>query len=99
MAHHIIKDAKRRNLFAKHEKKRIVLLSITHNQTLPSSVRFNAQLRLSTLPRNSAQNRIRNRCFITGRPRSVYRQWAISRIMLRQLMKTRDIVGLKKASW
>ena len=47
--------------------------------------RFRAQLKLAKLPRNSAKIRIRNRCEITGRPRSVYRKLGMSRIALRQL--------------
>ena len=36
--------------------------------------RFAAQLKLAQLPRNSARNRIRNRCEVTGRPRGYYRK-------------------------
>jgi small subunit ribosomal protein S14 len=40
------------------------------NQDLPLEDRFRAQLKLAAMPRNSARNRIRNRCEVTGRPRA-----------------------------
>ena len=40
-----------------------------------------------------------NRCEITGRKRSVYRKFRISRIMLRELALQGMIPGMRKASW
>ena len=40
-----------------------------------------------------------NRCLRTGRGRSVYRKFGISRIMLRQLALEGKIPGMRKASW
>ena len=54
---------------------------------------------LSKLPRNSAKNRVMNRCQITGRPHGVYRKLKISRIALRQLGLQGKIPGLVKSSW
>ena len=50
-------------------KKRQKLKKIIKDKKLPLDERFNAQLKLAKLPRNSAKIRIRNRCEITGRPR------------------------------
>ena len=61
--------------------------------------RFAARLKLAELPRNSAKGRIRNRCELTGRPRSVYRKFKLSRIALRELASTGQIPGMVKASW
>ena len=44
-------------------------------------------------------SRKQNRCQITGRSRSVYRKFGISRIMLRQLALEGKIPGMRKASW
>ena len=55
-----------------------------------------AQQKLSKLPRNSAKNRIMNRCQITGRPHGVY-EIKISRIALRQLGLQGKIPGLIKS--
>ncbi len=43
--------------------------------------------------------RRKNRCQLTGRGRSVYRKFGISRIMLRQLALEGKIPGMRKASW
>ena len=66
---------------------------------LPLEERFKAQLKLAKLPRNSAKNRIRNRCEITGRPHGVYRKLKISRIALRELASQGKVPGMVKSSW
>ena len=69
------------------------------NQDLPLEDRFRAQLKLAALPRNSARNRIRNRCEVTGRPRAYYRKLKMSRIALRELGSLGLVPGLVKSSW
>lgn len=54
---------------------------------------------LQKLPRNSSPVRIRNRCFITGRPRGYLRSFGLSRISLREQVAKGHIPGLKKSSW
>ncbi len=43
--------------------------------------------------------RIVRRCELTGRVRSVYRKFRISRIMLRKLALEGKVPGMRKASW
>ena len=80
-------------------KKREKLKKIIKNRKLPLDERFDAQLKLAKLPRNSARIRIRNRCEISGRPRGVYRKLRISRIALRDLASKGKIPGMTKSSW
>ena len=54
---------------------------------------------LQKLPRNSSPTRVRNRCSVTGRGRSVYRKFGLCRQMFRQLALDGKIPGIKKASW
>lgn len=61
--------------------------------------RIAAVHKLAEMPRNSAANRIRNRCGVTGRPRGFYRKFGMSRISLRELGSQGMIPGLIKASW
>ncbi|MGB1088341.1 MAG: 30S ribosomal protein S14, partial [Alphaproteobacteria bacterium] len=61
--------------------------------------RFKARLKLAELPRNSAPNRVRNRCGVTGRPRGYYRKFDMSRISLRDLASEGQIPGVVKSSW
>ncbi len=95
----IQRNLKRIKLVKKFMKKREFLKNITRNKKLPLEERFNAQLKLAKLPRNSAKIRIRNRCEITGRPHGVYRKLKISRIALRELASSGKIQGMTKSSW
>ena len=95
----INKNNKRIKLVNKFFKKRQNLKKIVMNKSLPLEERFKAQQKLSKMPRNSAANRIMNRCQITGRPHGVYRKLKISRIALRQLGLQGKIPGLVKSSW
>ena len=95
----IQRNLKRIKLSKKYLNKRRLLKEIVNNRKLPLEERFNAQLKLSKLPRNSAKIRIRNRCQITGRPHGVYRKLKISRIALRKLGLEGKIPGMVKSSW
>ena len=95
----INKNNKRIKLSDKMYKKRKNLKMIIMNKKLSLEERFKAQQKLSKLPRNSAKNRVMNRCQITGRPHGVYRKLKISRIALRQLGLQGKIPGLIKSSW
>ena len=95
----INKNNRRIKLSDKFYKKRNELKKIIMNKKLPLDERFVAQQKLSKLPRNSAKNRVRNRCQITGRPHAVYRKLKISRIALRKLRLEGKIPGMIKSSW
>ena len=93
------KNDRRRRLADRYAAKRKALKDLIMDQSKPLEERFRAQLKLAKLPRNSARNRIRNRCDVTGRPRSVYRKLGMSRIAIRQLGNSGAIPGLVKSSW
>ena len=95
----INKNNRRIKLAEKFYKKRNVLKKIIMDKKIPLEERFKAQQKLSKLPRNSALNRVRNRCQITGRPHGVYRKLKISRIALRKLGLEGKIPGMVKSSW
>ncbi|WP_259289728.1 30S ribosomal protein S14 [Candidatus Nasuia deltocephalinicola] len=60
---------------------------------------FNSTLDFQKIPRNSNPTRIRNRCYITGRPRGVFRRFGLSRCMIKDLAFKGFIPGLFKSSW
>jgi small subunit ribosomal protein S14 len=95
----IQKNKKRERLAKQFEARRGRLKAVADNDALPMEERFAARLKLAELPRNSSKTRIRNRCEITGRPRSVYRKFKLSRIALRELASTGQIPGVVKSSW
>ncbi len=90
---------KRRRMAKKYAIKRARLKAIATDQSLSMEERFNAQLKLAELPRNSAPNRVRNRCDVSGRPRGYYRKLRMSRIALRELSNQGLIPGMVKSSW
>ena len=95
----INKNNKRIKLANKFYNRRKKLKNIVMDKKLSLEERFKAQQKLSNLPRNSAKNRVMNRCKITGRPHGVYRKLKISRIALRQLGLEGKIPGMVKSSW
>ena len=62
------KNLKRMKLVKRFAKKRAELKKIINNKKLELSERFEAQLKLNKLPKNSAAIRVRNRCEVSGRP-------------------------------
>jgi ribosomal protein S14 len=48
---------------------------------------------------NSSLTKVRSICILTGRSRSVYRMFRISRLKLKHYANTGYFVGLSKASW
>ena len=95
----INKNKSRIKLSKKFYKKRQALKKIIMDKKISLEERFKAQQKLSKLPRNSAKNRVRNRCQITGRPHGVYRKLKISRIALRELASQGKVPGMVKSSW
>jgi small subunit ribosomal protein S14 len=95
----IEKNTRRRRLVKKYAGKRARLRAIVHDKKLPIEDRFAATLKLAKVPRNSAKERVRNRCELTGRPRGNYRKLKLSRIALRDLGSQGLIPGLVKSSW
>ena len=97
----IARDVKRRRMADRYAAKRAELKAQmqTAREAGETGEVFKAAMRLAELPRNSAPNRIRNRCLVTGRPRGYYRKLKMSRIALRDLGSTGKIPGLVKSSW
>ena len=95
----IQKNLRRMKLVKKYAKKRAALKKIINNKKLELSERFEAQLKLNKLPKNSSKIRIRNRCEVSGRPHGVYRKLKISRIALRDMASSGKIPGITKSSW
>jgi small subunit ribosomal protein S14 len=95
----IEKNKNRRRLVKKFSGRRERLLAVANDESKAMEERFEARLKLAELPRNANPTRIRNRCEITGRPRSYYRKLGMSRIALRELGSKGLIPGLVKSSW
>ena len=95
----IDKNRKRTQLVKRLAAKRARLKAIASDKEIAPEERFAARLKLAQMPRNSSATRIKNRCELTGRPRSYYRKFKLSRIALRQLASLGQIPGMVKSSW
>jgi small subunit ribosomal protein S14 len=93
------RDQKRRDMHKSLASKRMKLKAVISNREAPMEERFAAVLALAEMPRNSAKNRQRNRCALTGRPRAHYRKFNLSRIALRDLASRGELPGVVKSSW
>lgn len=93
------KNNRRKKMSANAAAKRARLKAIISDQSKPMEERFNATLKLAEMPRNSSTTRIRNRCELSGRPRSTYRLTKLSRIAMRELGSKGLVPGLVKSSW
>ena len=95
----IQRNINRTKLVQKYSKKRNRLKSIIKNKKTTSEDRIDAINKLSKLPNNSSPCRLRTRCIITGRPRSVYKKFKLSRIAFRELANEGKLPGVIKSSW
>jgi small subunit ribosomal protein S14 len=93
------KDKSRRKLVVREAPKRAKLKAILRDKDVAGEDRFVAQLKLAALPRSGSKTRLRNRCELTGRARSFYRKFRLSRIALRELASAGQIPGMTKSSW
>lgn len=93
------RNEKRKALAKRFAARRAKLKAVATDENLPLEERFEARLKLAELPRNSAPNRYRNRCEVTGRPRAFYKKLRMSRIALRELASRGLIPGMVKSSW
>jgi small subunit ribosomal protein S14 len=94
----IQREEKRNRLSIKYALKRESLkdeLKVTSDYQSKISI----YKKLGKLPKNSAPSRKRNRCWATGRSRAFYRDFGLSRHVLREMAHEGLIPGLKKSSW
>ena len=90
------RDVKRVKLAEKFYAKRVELKKIISDVNASDEDRWDAVLKLQTLPRDSSPSRQRNRCRQTGRPHGVLRKFGLSRIKVREAAMRGEIPGLKK---
>ena len=93
------REKKRAKLVAKYATKRAAIKAVIANTESTAEERWEAQLQLQKLPRDSSASRQRRRCQVTGRPHGVYRKFGLCRNKLREAAMRGDVPGLVKASW
>jgi small subunit ribosomal protein S14 len=60
---------------------------------------FQIQLLFQKFSRNSSKIRLKNRCSVTGRPAGFFRDFGLSRHLVREMALLGKLPGVTKASW
>ena len=94
----IEREKKRIKLNQKYAFKRANLLN-KYRAEENFNMKLEIHSQLQKLPRNSAKTRIRNRCWKTGRPRGVFRDFGLSRHVVREMAHQCLLPGVRKSSW
>jgi small subunit ribosomal protein S14 len=94
----IEREKKRAKLVEKYAAKRETLLEEFRTAESPLQ-KLEIHRKIQQLPRNSAPTRKQNRCWLTGRPRGVYRDFGLSRNVLRDWAHEGLLPGVVKSSW
>ena len=94
----IEREKKRIKLNSKYRVKRTELLK-QYKEADTFSLKLDIHQKIQKLPRNSSKNRIRNRCWKTGRPRGVFRDFGLSRHVIREMSHQCLLPGITKSSW
>jgi small subunit ribosomal protein S14 len=92
------REKKRARIVEKYADKRESLLEAFRvAESQQEKVQIHRQIQ--QLPRNSSRTRLRNRCQVSGRPRGYYRDFGLSRNVLREWAHQGLLPGVVKSSW
>ena len=98
----------RKSLVAREKKKQLCVkkyapqrlrLRLELKKAITFSDKLKIQQALQRLPKNSSPVRLHNRCAITNRPKGYFRQFGLSRHMLREMAHQGVLPGITKSSW
>ena len=94
----IEREKKRQRLIDKYADKREELKE-QFRQATSQREKLEIHRQIQQLPRNSAPTRKRNRCWVTGRSRGYYRDFGLSRHVMREWAHEGLLPGVVKSSW
>ena len=94
----IEREKTRIRLEKKYALRRVQLLN-EYNSTVDFNEKLEIHSKIQKLPRNSSKIRIRRRCWKTGRPRGVFRDFGLSRHVVREMAHQCLLPGVTKSSW
>ncbi|MGB0647941.1 MAG: 30S ribosomal protein S14 [Bradymonadia bacterium] len=95
----IAKNNQRKAIVAKYAARRADLVKVLKDPNASFEEKYDAQRQIARMPRDASATRVKNRCALTGRPRSYYRKFGLSRIALREEALKGNIPGVVKSSW
>ena len=91
------KDKKKRANFFLLEKNQIILKSLISNINISKPTRWKATLEITKNPTN--KNKLKNRCFLTGRKNVINKSYKSSRLKFLNIVRSGCIPGFKKSVW
>ena len=95
----IAREDKRARTVEKYAAKRAALKAILKDVNASDDEKWEAQIKLQSMPRDASPIRQQRRCRVTGRPHGVYRKFGLCRNKLREAAMRGEVPGLRKASW
>jgi small subunit ribosomal protein S14 len=95
----VLRDKRRKKLIAKYAERRAELRKRLNDRRVSIEEKLQIQEAFAKLPRNSCPTRLNRRCEVSGRSRSYYRKFGVSRIALRDLALRGQLPGMRKSSW
>ncbi len=99
--------AKKSMIERERKRQRLVMIYKNKRDQLKQQIRetelFEEKLtihrKLQLLPRDSSPTRLHNRCLLTGRPKGYFRDFGLSRHVLREMAHDCLLPGVTKSSW
>ncbi|MXY80309.1 MAG: 30S ribosomal protein S14 [Chloroflexi bacterium] len=95
----LARDQKRRAMHDHYKDQRAALKAKLRESVDDPQARWDAQVALQKLPRNSSPTRLKSRCEVTGRSRGYMRKFGLSRITFREMASQGLLPGIRKSSW
>lgn len=95
----LARDQKRRAMHDHYKDQRAALKAKMRESVDDPQARWDAQVALQKLPRNSSPTRLKSRCEVTGRSRGYMRKFGLSRITFREMASQGLLPGIRKSSW
>ena len=94
----IQRELKRQRLVMKYAQKRATLKELI-KKAASLKEKLALHRKLQQLPRNSSSVRLHNRCLVTGRSKGYFRDFGLSRHVLREMAHQGLLPGVQKSSW
>lgn len=95
----VARNEKRKKMAAHYAEKRKALKAIIKSPSSSPEEVMEAMHQLQAIPRNASPTRVSSRCRLTGRSRSVIKDFGLCRNEFRRLANIGMIVGVRKSSW
>lgn len=95
----LYKDKNKRKYYILNEQKTYLMKSLIKNLQKSKKFRLKVFTKLQSKSFYGSITKLHNRCTLTGRSKSVYRDFKMSRLMFRKYASQGKLASIRKASW